>query len=102
MKEEIKQILWVDDEIDQLKSHIIFLEQKGYRVTATSNGADAINLVSEKGFDLVLLDEMMPGQDGLTTLEEMKRTIDVVLEKSCWEIIADIKNNKNSCNHNYH
>jgi len=73
MPEEIKNILWVDDEIDQLKSHIIFLEQKGYRVTAASNGADAINLVSEKGFDLVLLDEMMPGQDGLTTLEEIKR-----------------------------
>lgn len=73
MSEEIKDILWVDDEIDQLKSHIIFLEKKGYKVTGASNGADAINLVSEKGFDLVLLDEMMPGQDGLTTLEEIKR-----------------------------
>ncbi|MGB8656766.1 MAG: response regulator [Candidatus Zixiibacteriota bacterium] len=72
MKEEIKQILWVDDEIDQLKSHIIFLQSKGYEVTEASNGDDAVALVGKKNFDLVLLDEMMPGKDGLTTLEEIK------------------------------
>jgi CheY-like chemotaxis protein len=72
MKEEIKQILWVDDEIDQLKSHIIFLESRGYKVTEASNGDDAVALVGKKSFDLVLLDEMMPGKDGLTTLEEIK------------------------------
>jgi CheY-like chemotaxis protein len=72
MKEEIKDILWVDDEIDQLKSHIIFLESRGYKVTEASNGDDAVALVEKKSFDLVLLDEMMPGKDGLTTLEEIK------------------------------
>jgi len=72
MKEEIKDILWVDDEIDQLKSHIIFLESRGYKVTEASNGDDAVALVDKKAFDLVLLDEMMPGKDGLTTLEEIK------------------------------
>jgi len=72
MKEEIKQILWVDDEIDQLKSHIIFLESKGYKVTEASNGDDAVALVEKKSFDLVLLDEMMPGKGGLATLEEIK------------------------------
>jgi CheY-like chemotaxis protein len=72
MKEEIKTILWVDDEIDQLKSHIIFLEGKGYKVTPVSNGEDAVALVKKNHFDLVLLDEVMPGKDGLTTLQEIK------------------------------
>jgi CheY-like chemotaxis protein len=72
MKEEIKNILWVDDEIDQLKSQIIFLEGKGYKVTEASNGDDAVTLVGKQNFDLVLLDEQMPGKDGLTTLEEVK------------------------------
>jgi CheY-like chemotaxis protein len=72
VKEEIKNILWVDDEIDQLKSHIIFLEGRGYKVTGASNGDDAVALVESRDFDLVLLDEMMPGKDGLTTLEEIK------------------------------
>jgi CheY-like chemotaxis protein len=72
MKEEIKSILWVDDEIDKLKSHIIFLEERGYKVTPVSNGNDAVSLIGKKNFDLVLLDEMMPGKDGLTTLEEIK------------------------------
>ncbi|MCK4386264.1 MAG: response regulator, partial [candidate division Zixibacteria bacterium] len=72
MKEEIKNILWVDDEIDQLESQIIFLEGRGYKVTQASNGDDAVALVENQIFDLVLLDEMMPGKDGLTTLEEIK------------------------------
>jgi CheY-like chemotaxis protein len=72
MKEDVKSILWVDDEIDNLKSHIIFLEERGYKVTPATNGDDAIALIGKKNFDLVLLDEMMPGKDGLTTLEEIK------------------------------
>ena len=72
MKEETKNILWVDDEINQLKSLIIFLEGRGYKVTQASNGNDAVALVGKQNFDLVLLDEMMPGKDGLTTLEEIK------------------------------
>lgn len=70
--EEKKKLLWVDDEIDQLKSHIIFLEDRGYAVVPVSNGDDAISLVRKNRFDIVLLDEMMPGRDGLSTLEEIK------------------------------
>lgn len=72
MKDETKTILWVDDEIDKLKSHIIFLEERGYKIIPVTNGDDAVNLIGKKNFDLVLLDEMMPGKDGLTTLEEIK------------------------------
>lgn len=71
-KSEIKKILWVDDEIDQLKSQIIFLEGKGYQVIPVSNGDDAVKLVGKQTYDLILLDEMMPGKDGLTTLAEIK------------------------------
>jgi len=66
------KILWADDEIDLLKPHIIFLEQKGYAVVSVSNGHDAVEQVRSSDFDLVLLDEMMPGKDGLTTLSEIR------------------------------
>lgn len=66
------RILWVDDEIDALKPHIIFLEKRGYDVSGAMSGDDAIQLISDEVYDLVLLDEMMPGKDGLTTLEEIK------------------------------
>ncbi len=69
---EKKRILWVDDEIDSLKSHIVFLEDKGFEVTGAMSGDDALVKVAEDTFDLVLLDERMPGKDGLTTLEEIK------------------------------
>ena len=65
-------ILWVDDEIELLKAHIIFLKNKGYDVSTVSNGADAIEMCREKTFDIVLLDEMMPGLTGLETLQEIK------------------------------
>jgi DNA-binding response OmpR family regulator len=71
-KEEEKTILWVDDEIDLLKAHIIFLQERGYRVLEASNGDDAVDLVEKGGIDLVLLDEMMPGRDGLSTLVGIK------------------------------
>lgn len=67
-----RNILWVDDEIDLLKAHVIFLEKKGYHVTPVTNGEDAIALVKEKTFDAILLDEMMPGMDGLNVLSEIK------------------------------
>ncbi|MDX9856178.1 MAG: bifunctional response regulator/alkaline phosphatase family protein [candidate division Zixibacteria bacterium] len=67
-----KRILWVDDEIDSLKPHLLFLEKKGFSVTPAMSGDDAIVAVRDGNFDLVLLDEMMPGKDGLTTLEEIK------------------------------
>ncbi|MFU8812608.1 MAG: response regulator [Balneolaceae bacterium] len=66
------RILWADDEIDQLKAHIIFLEKKGFEVVPVSNGEDAVSLVGEQGFDLVFLDEQMPGMDGLATLEKIQ------------------------------
>jgi len=65
-------ILWVDDEIELLKAHLLFLEQKGYEVTPVSNGDDAVRLVRTRPFDLVLLDESMPGKDGLQTLQELR------------------------------
>lgn len=66
------KILWVDDEIDLLKPHILFLEKKNYDVTICNNGLDAIALFEEDNFDIVFLDENMPGMSGLETLSEMK------------------------------
>lgn len=66
------RLLWVDDEIDMLKSHRIFLESRGYTVTTCSNGPDAIDLCRENNYDLVLLDENMPGLSGLDTLAGIK------------------------------
>ncbi|RZJ52736.1 MAG: PglZ domain-containing protein [Flavobacterium sp.] len=66
------KILWVDDEIDLLKPHILFLEKKNYAVTTSNNGLDAIALFEEDNFDIVFLDENMPGMSGLETLSEMK------------------------------
>ncbi len=66
-------ILWVDDEIDLLKPHIMFLEQKGFKVEAISNGEDAIDELDEQDFDVVFLDENMPGLNGLETLARMKQ-----------------------------
>jgi DNA-binding response OmpR family regulator len=68
------RILWADDEVDLLRPHILFLETKGYDVTSVSNGADAVEKVREVRYDIVLLDEQMPGMGGLETLEEIKRT----------------------------
>ena len=65
-------ILWADDEIDLLKPHILFLNEKGYQVKTVTNGADAIDLIKSNYFDLVFLDENMPGLTGLETLVEIK------------------------------
>jgi CheY-like chemotaxis protein len=66
------KILWVDDEIDYLKPHILFLEKKNYSVTTCNNGRDAIDIFENENFDIVFLDENMPGISGLDTLSEMK------------------------------
>ncbi|HMU98250.1 MAG TPA: PglZ domain-containing protein [Chitinophagales bacterium] len=66
------KILWADDEIDLLKPQILFLEQKGYKISAVSNGYDAIDKCNEEDFDLVFLDENMPGISGLETLSKIK------------------------------
>jgi len=67
-----KSLLWVDDEIEFLRAHIMFMEEHGYEVDKATNGDDAIAMVKVKAYDLVLLDEQMAGKDGLTTLEEIK------------------------------
>jgi CheY-like chemotaxis protein len=69
---ETIKILWVDDEIDYLKPHILFLEKKNYTVTTCNNGRDAIDIFENNNFDVVFLDENMPGMSGLETLSEMK------------------------------
>ena len=66
------QILWADDEIDHLKPHILFLEQKGYSVTAVTNASDAVSKILQSRYDLMLLDEMMPGMSGLEALQIIK------------------------------
>ena len=66
------QILWVDDEIDLLKPHILLLENKGYAVDSVSNGSDAVEKVKQTDFDIILLDEQMPGMGGLDTLSAIK------------------------------
>lgn len=65
-------LLWVDDEIELLRAHMLFLEKKGYEVVTVSNGTDAIDQCRQKTFDLILLDEMMPGLSGLETLQKIK------------------------------
>jgi len=66
------KILWADDEIDLLKPHILFLEQKGYQVDTINNGADAVELVENNKYDIIFLDENMPGLSGLETLSKIK------------------------------
>ena len=68
-----KNILWIDDEIDLLRMHILFLKEKGYTTETASNGYDAIEILKEKTFDIILLDENMPGISGLDVLPEIKR-----------------------------
>ena len=68
----LANILWVDDEMESLKSQITFLENKGYNVKSLSNGADAIEYVKNNSLDVVLLDESMPGISGLETLQKIK------------------------------
>ena len=72
MSPAIRKILWADDEIDLLKPHILMLEEKGFQVTPVTNGTDAVACASREKFDVVLLDESMPGLGGLATLEAIK------------------------------
>lgn len=67
-------ILWVDDEIELLKPHILFLEGKNYQVSKCTNGVDAIELIKENNYDVVFLDENMPGLTGIETLTEIKNS----------------------------
>lgn len=76
------KILWVDDQIDLLKSHIIFLNEKGYQIDSCTNGSDALDKISNNRFDIILLDENMPGISGIETLINIKkidRSIKVIM-----------------------
>lgn len=87
------KLLWVDDEIEMLKAHCLFLEKKGYEVITVTNGQDALDACAENTFDLILLDENMPGLSGLETLSRIKEiasTVPVVMvTKSEEENIMD-------------
>lgn len=69
-----KRILWVDDEVELFEPHLLFLRQRGYHVDTASNGDDALAIVRQQAYDLVLLDEQMPGRRGLDVLVELRRT----------------------------
>ena len=89
----VASLLWVDDEIDLLKAHVLFLEKKGYSVDTVTNGFDAVERCSEQAYDLILLDENMPGLSGLETLQRIKEvtptTPVVMVTKSEEENIMD-------------
>ena len=78
----MNRILWVDDEIDLLRPHIILLEQRGYTVSTATNGEDAIEMAQKQRFNLVFLDESMVGISGLETLAVLKdidRSVPIVM-----------------------
>lgn len=87
------KILWVDDEIELLKPHILFLKNRGYEVECCNNGYDAIDMTREHSYDLIILDEMMPGMTGLETLPKIKElrptTPVIMVTKSEEENIMD-------------
>ncbi|MCB0475746.1 MAG: response regulator, partial [Flavobacteriaceae bacterium] len=87
------KILWVDDEIELLKPHLLFLEKKNFDVATCTNGADAIEIVDEGDFDIVFLDENMPGLSGIETLSRIKSKLPnlpvVMITKSEEEYIME-------------
>ena len=87
------QILWADDEIDLLKPHVLFLEEKGYSVDTVNNGTDAVEQAKDKNYDIIFLDENMPGLSGLETLNAIKstdnRTPVIMITKSEEEAIME-------------
>jgi len=86
------QILWVDDEIDLLKPHVLFLESKGYSLDTVNNGEDAMEMIVDKDYDVIFLDENMPGISGLETLDRIldhKRVPVVMITKSEEEYIME-------------
>ena len=76
------KILWADDEIDLLRPHIIYLEDKGYALTPVRSGDEALNMLTKSSFDLIFLDENMPGLTGLevlTIIKEKYSSIPVIM-----------------------
>lgn len=88
-----QRILWADDEIDLLKPHLMFLRNKGYDVVTANNGRDALDMADAEPFDLIILDENMPGLTGLETLAMIKQrrpeTPVIMITKSEEENIMD-------------
>ncbi len=88
-----QRILWADDEIDLLKPHILFLRNKGYEIVTANNGRDALDIASAEPFDLIILDENMPGLTGLETLALIKQRLPqtpvIMITKSEEENIMD-------------
>ena len=72
MPHQAKAVLWVDDEAELLEPHRMFLRDKGFEVESATNADDAAELVRRRPFDLVLLDEQMPGTRGLESLAELR------------------------------
>src|SRR5690606_23413882 len=68
-----KRLLWVDDEIDLLRPHLLFVQGRGYHIDAVANGDDALELIRLHPYDLVLLDEQMPGRSGMEVFDELRR-----------------------------
>ncbi len=66
------RVLWIDDEIDLLKPHVMFLQAKGYEVITLNNGVDAVDTIKNQPVDIIFLDEQMPGLSGLETLSRIK------------------------------
>jgi len=87
------RILWVDDEIDLLKAHILYLKEKGFEVETSTNGQDALDRLKDERFDLMFLDENMPGLSGLEVLSQLKNLVGempvVMITKSEEEDIMD-------------
>lgn len=88
-----QRILWADDEIDLLKPHLLFLRNKGYAVVTANNGRDALDMALSDPFDLIILDENMPGLTGLETLSMIKQRLPhvpvIMITKSEEENIMD-------------
>ncbi|MCZ6681262.1 MAG: bifunctional response regulator/alkaline phosphatase family protein [Candidatus Poribacteria bacterium] len=73
MQTQARRILWIDDEINHLATHISFLEQEGYRITTSTRGSDGLSLLDEEIYDAVLLSHMLPDMDGIRILSEIKK-----------------------------
>jgi DNA-binding response OmpR family regulator len=73
MQQSARRILWIDDEVELFEPHLLFLRQRGYEVDTTTNGDDALVMARGQSYDLVLLDEQMPGRRGLDVLAELRR-----------------------------
>ena len=87
-------VLWTDDEIDLLMPHIIFLENKGFKIIKSNSGNDTINILNNNKIDIIILDENMPGLGGIETLEIIKAKYPilpvVMLTKNEEEDIMDL------------